>query len=379
MVPRLALCAVLLALWWGLPAAQISAPLSLLVSDEGVGQGSVRTIDCTGAGLTCSVSGATATFDASAGGGAPADATYWVKTAHAGLSNEVVLGGFPDGLLTMNSGDPDTYAGSSCTNQFPRSIDSEGAFVCDDLETTDFGTTASSFVLAGPDGPPGEPSFRAIVNGDLPTVAIVKGGTGQVSATAAFDALGPTTTAGDLIYHNGTDNIRLGIGTAGQQLTVNAGATAPQWSSFDTVLTLAGQVSTGANQTLVDLTGMAFTAAAAGLYTFEIHAAVNNAANTTGYGIGINCAQAPQRVWMTGGSQLANTGTSDAWSAIANNAIVGVTSGVPTNGTDVPVFGYGQILANATTAGTCTFRFRSEVNAVARMQAGSVFIVRRVN
>ena len=39
------------------------------------------------------------------------------------------------------------------------------------------------------------------------------------------------TTAGDIIFRNATVPTRLGIGTAGQVLTVNSGATAPQWST----------------------------------------------------------------------------------------------------------------------------------------------------
>ena len=71
------------------------------------------------------------------------------------------------------------------------------------------------------------------ISGTLPTttVPIANGGTGQTTATAAFDALAPTTTAGDTMYFNGTDNVRLGIGTAGQALVVNSGATAPEWGS----------------------------------------------------------------------------------------------------------------------------------------------------
>jgi hypothetical protein len=42
------------------------------------------------------------------------------------------------------------------------------------------------------------------------------------------------TTAGDIIYRNATVPVRLGIGTAGQVLTVNSGATAPQWSTPST-------------------------------------------------------------------------------------------------------------------------------------------------
>jgi len=37
-------------------------------------------------------------------------------------------------------------------------------------------------------------------------------------------------TLGDIVYFNGTELVRLPIGTAGQVLTVNAGATAPEWA-----------------------------------------------------------------------------------------------------------------------------------------------------
>jgi hypothetical protein len=60
-------------------------------------------------------------------------------------------------------------------------------------------------------------------------LSITNGGTGQSTATAAFDALAPTTTQGDIIYHNGTDNVRLAKGAAHQALTMNNGATAPRW------------------------------------------------------------------------------------------------------------------------------------------------------
>jgi hypothetical protein len=39
------------------------------------------------------------------------------------------------------------------------------------------------------------------------------------------------TTAGDIIYRNSTVPVRLGIGTAGQVLQVNSGATAPEWAT----------------------------------------------------------------------------------------------------------------------------------------------------
>lgn len=47
-------------------------------------------------------------------------------------------------------------------------------------------------------------------------IAINIGGTGAVNKTDAFDALAPSSTKGDIIVHNGTDNVRQAIGTNGQ-------------------------------------------------------------------------------------------------------------------------------------------------------------------
>ena len=50
------------------------------------------------------------------------------------------------------------------------------------------------------------------------------------SITGAKIALG-SDAAGDIMYHNGTDYIRLPKGTADQVLTMNDGATAPGWET----------------------------------------------------------------------------------------------------------------------------------------------------
>jgi hypothetical protein len=50
------------------------------------------------------------------------------------------------------------------------------------------------------------------------------------------------TTAGDIVYRNATVPVRLGIGTAGQVLKVNSGATAPEWGAAP-----GGSFNTGRN------------------------------------------------------------------------------------------------------------------------------------
>lgn len=62
------------------------------------------------------------------------------------------------------------------------------------------------------------------------SLAITRGGTGQATAAAGFDALAPTTTNGDMIVRAAGTNARLAVGNSGQVLKVVG--TTPTWSSF---------------------------------------------------------------------------------------------------------------------------------------------------
>ena len=59
--------------------------------------------------------------------------------------------------------------------------------------------------------------------------------------------LNPETTLGDIAYRSSTANVktRLALGTAGQVLTVNSGATAPEWTTISTSPTFVGVSCTG--------------------------------------------------------------------------------------------------------------------------------------
>ena len=90
-------------------------------------------------------------------------------------------------------------------------------------------------------------------------VAINRGGTGQATATAGFNALSPITTTGDLIIGNGTNSAtRLGIGTNGYVLTSNG--TTAAWASAAGLgtVTSVGQSFTGG---LISVSGSPITTA----------------------------------------------------------------------------------------------------------------------
>lgn len=78
------------------------------------------------------------------------------------------------------------------------------------------------------------------------TIAIANGGTGQTSASAAFNALSPITATGDLIVGNGTNSAtNLPIGSTGQILTVSGGTAVWASPAASGITQLTGEVTAG--------------------------------------------------------------------------------------------------------------------------------------
>jgi hypothetical protein len=94
--------------------------------------------------------------------------------------------------------------------------------------------------------------------------ALVKDGAAAIrtlgsSVDTTTKNLNPETTLGDIAYRSSTANVktRLGLGTAGQVLQVNSGATAPEWATFSAGgMTLLASGSIAASATGVDITSI---------------------------------------------------------------------------------------------------------------------------
>jgi hypothetical protein len=159
------------------------------------------------------------------------------------------------------------------------------------------------------------------------TVAIANGGTGQTSASLAFNALSPITTTGDLILGNGTNSAtRLGIGANGYLLTSNG--TTASWQPAP-----AGGVTTFNAGT----TGLTPSTATAGAITLAGTLVVGNggtgATTLTGYvkGAGTTALTASATIPNTDITGLGTMSTQNATSvAITGGSINGTTIGATT-------------------------------------------------
>jgi hypothetical protein len=151
---------------------------------------------------------------------------------------------------------------------------------------------------------------------------------------------------------------------------------APPAGGYTLVATLASNQATGANVTPVTLTGLVFTYEANSKYRLWFMGRVQPTAATTGCGFQLDVSSTVTAANVQFFHQLANTGTLTGGHSIADDASVGVSSGMPGTST-YPVMGMGLLVTNANT-GTAQLRFRAEVAAVTTCLAGFTFVVEKV-
>jgi len=169
--------------------------------------------------------------------------------------------------------------------------------------------------------------------GSIPTWAIANGGTGQTTASAAFNALSPITTTGDLILGNGTNSAtRLGIGANGYLLTSNG--TTASWAAAPA----AGVTSFSAGTTgFTPSTGTTGDITLSG--TLGVANGGTGATTLTGYVKGTGTSA------LTASSTIPNTDISGLGTMSTQNANSVTVTGGTINGTTV----------GATTAAAGTF------------------------
>ena len=140
------------------------------------------------------------------------------------------------------------------------------------------------------------------ISGLTAPMAIADGGTGQITKTAAFDGLSPLTSQGDVLTHDGTNNVRLARGSAGKYLKMNPGGTMPEWGD--------GYVTPTTTQGDIIVRGAA-TDTRLGIGTAGQVLKVNAGGNSPEWGtLGSMSTQASDAVAITGGtmSDVAITG-----------------------------------------------------------------------
>lgn len=193
-------------------------------------------------GTICTTGSICSGYQASLGfTAAPNSADYLVGTANASLSAEQSLGALTTGLLLNtvagSTGTVSAYGGTSCTNQFPRSLNASGSATCAtvaDADVVDTITASNYLLLSGgavtgdisfstgkalqtgtgagntlllqaydTDTGPGYVTFGTLTAGTSPGLALTATLTGNASTATALAANGSNCSAGS--YPLGVD------------------------------------------------------------------------------------------------------------------------------------------------------------------------------
>lgn len=137
--------------------------------------------------------------------------------------------GADDQIMRMNGNNPNWETPGTMIDQNSNNVNITGGAIAGVAISN--GTVTGATITGG------------TVSGLTAPIAIADGGTGQTTKTPAFDALSPLTTQGDILTHDGTNNVRLARGTAGKYLRVNAGGTDVEWGDgYVTPTTTQGDI-----------------------------------------------------------------------------------------------------------------------------------------
>lgn len=229
------------------------------------------------------------------------------------------------------------------------------------------------------------------VTGVLP---IANGGTGQSSQTNSFDALSPTTTKGDLIVCNGTDNIRLAVGGSnGYVLAVDAteasgvkwvpASSTPGVGEWDQVIYSTGDQSVTNSTTLVDHSELQFAVTAGSLYRIELLIYYTASASTNDYKWNLHCSAGTMLgIMHHGGAQ----GTTDAVNvgqqrATVSDLAAAIAYGTGADTTVIRTFWAYGYLGSFSSACTLSYQFAQNASGVGQSsitKAGSLFRAKRI-
>jgi hypothetical protein len=155
--------------------------------------------------------------------------------ALTGAGTTSITGTYPNFTITSN----DAYTGTVTSVTGTSPVISSGGNTPAISLASGYGDTqnpyaskTANYVLAAPNGSSGVPTFRAVVAADIPTlnqnttgtasnvtgiVAIANGGSGQTTATAAFNALAPSqaSNSGKYLTTDGTNTSWVTVSSGG--------------------------------------------------------------------------------------------------------------------------------------------------------------------